>query len=146
MNLVRFDPFRELQAFASRFAPYFDRQEPRMQELEGFSSWAPAIDVQETEGEYLVKADLPEVPKADVKVGLDRGILTIEGERKQEKEEKGKKYHRVERTFGKFVRRLNVPSEVDEQKIAAEFKEGVLTVHLPKTPTAKPRSIDVTVA
>jgi len=146
MNLVRFDPFRELEALSSRFNTFFDRPEHRAGELEGFSAWAPAIDVQETDAEYLVKADLPDVPKADVKVGLDRGILTIEGERKQEKEEKGKKFHRVERSFGKFVRRLNVPSEVDEQKIGAEFKEGVLTVHLPKTPMAKPRQIDVHVA
>ena len=86
------------------------------------------------------------MPKGDVKVALERGVLTIEGERKQEKEEKGKKFHRVERTYGKFVRRLSVPSEVDEQKIAAEFKEGVLTVHLPKTLVAKPRRIDVAVA
>lgn len=146
MNLIRFDPFRELEALSSRFNTFFDRPEHRAGELEAFSGWAPAIDVQETDAEYLVKADLPDVPKADVKVGLDRGILTIEGERKQEKEEKGKKFHRVERTFGKFVRRLNVPSEVDEQKIGAEFKEGVLTVHLPKTPMAKPRQIDVHVA
>ena len=147
MNLVRFDPFRELEDLSSRLSTYFNQPaRPATADVDGFSRWAPAIDVQETDAEYLVKADLPEVPKADVKVALERGILTIEGERKQEKEEKGKKFHRVERTYGKFVRRLSVPSEVDEQKIAAEFKEGVLTVHLPKTPVAKPRSIDVKIA
>ena len=145
MNLVRFDPFRELEDLSSRLGTYFGRAE-RRPDVEGFSDWAPAVDVQETEGEYLIKADLPEVPKADVKVGVERGILTVEGERKQEKEEKGKKFHRVERTYGKFVRRLTVPSDVDEQKIAAEFKDGVLTVHLPKTPAAKPRSVDVKIA
>jgi HSP20 family protein len=146
MNLVRFDPFRELEDLSSRLSTYFNRPGRTQAEVDGFSEWAPAMDVQETDGEYLIKADLPEVPKADVKVGLENGILTIEGERKQEKEEKGKKFHRVERTYGKFVRRLSVPSEVDEQKIAAEFKEGVLTVHLPKTPLVKPRNIDVKVA
>jgi HSP20 family protein len=145
MNLVRFDPFRELEDLSSRLGTYFGRTERRA-DVEGFSDWAPAVDVQETEGEYLIKADLPEVPKADVKVGVERGILTVEGERKQEKEEKGKKFHRVERTYGKFVRRLTVPSDVDEQKIAAEFKDGVLSVHLPKTPAAKPRSVDVKIA
>jgi HSP20 family protein len=147
MNLVRFDPFRELEDLSSRLSTYFNHPaRPGTAELDSFSSWAPAIDVQETDAEYLVKADLPEVPKGDVKVALERGVLTIEGERKQEKEEKGKKFHRVERTYGKFVRRMSVPSEVDEQKIAAEFKEGVLTVHLPKTLVAKPRRIDVAVA
>jgi HSP20 family protein len=147
MNLIRFDPFRELEDLSSRLSTYLNRPgSARPAEVDGFSEWAPAIDVQETDAEYLIKADLPEVPKADVKVGLENGILTIEGERRQEKEEKGKKFHRVERTYGKFVRRLSVPSEVDDQKIAAEFKEGVLTVHLPKTPLAKPRSIDVKVA
>jgi HSP20 family protein len=147
MNLVRFDPFRELEDLSSRLNTYFSGPgRERAAEVDGFSNWAPAIDVQETDAEFLIKADLPEVPKADVKVGLENGILTIEGERKQEKEEKNKKFHRVERTYGKFVRRLGVPSEVDEQKVAAEFKEGVLTVHLPKTPQAKPRSIDVSVS
>ena len=146
MNLTRFDPFRELEDLSSRLSTYFGPRQPRTTEVDGFSEWMPAVDVQETDAEYLIKADLPEVPKADVKVGLENGILTIEGERKQEKEEKGKKFHRVERTYGKFVRRLSVPSEVDEQKIAAEFKEGVLSVHLPKTPMAKPRNIDVKVA
>ena len=146
MNMVRFDPFRELEDLSSRLGTYFNRAGRPRAEIDGFSEWMPAVDVQETDAEYLIKADLPEVPKGDVKVGLENGILTIEGERKQEKEEKGKKFHRVERTYGKFVRRLSVPSEVDEQKIAAEFKEGVLSVHLPKTPMAKPRNIDVKVA
>ena len=147
MNLVRFDPFRELEALSSRFNTFFDRPEHRAGELEGFSAWAPAIDVQETDAEYLVEGGLARRAQGRCKGrAQDRGILTIEGERKQEKEEKGKSFHRVERSFGKFVRRLNVPSEVDEQKIGAEFKEGVLTVHLPKTPMAKPRSIDVHVA
>jgi HSP20 family protein len=72
--------------------------------------------------------------------------LSVEGERNQEKEEKGKKFHRIERSYGKFVRRLALPTDVDEQKIVAEFKDGVLNVHLPKTPTAKPRMIDIKVA
>ena len=105
-----------------------------------------AIDVQETDAEYLVKADLPEVARNDVKVAIDDGVLTVEGERKQEKEEKGKKFHRVERTYGKFVRRMAVPADVDPIKVAAEFKDGVLNVHLPKSPTAKPRAIDVKIA
>jgi HSP20 family protein len=111
-----------------------------------FADWAPAMDIEETEHEYLMKADLPDVRKEDVKVGIQNGILSVEGERKQEKEDKNKTYHRVERVYGKFVRRMTVPTDVDEQKVGAEFKNGVLTVHLPKSAAAKPKTIDVKVA
>ena len=111
-----------------------------------FADWAPAMDVQETDKEYLIKADLPDVKKEDVKVGIEDGILSVEGERKQEKEEKGRKFHRIERAYGKFVRRMTVPTDVDATKVAAEFKDGVLNVHLPKSADAKPRMVDVKVA
>jgi HSP20 family protein len=148
MNLVRWDPFRELEDMSTRLNRIFNQ--PRQGRIDDggtfFADWAPAVDVQETEKEYLVKADLPEVRKEDVKVGIEDGILTLEGERKQEKEEKNKKFHRVERVYGKFVRRLALPMEIDAQKVAAEFKDGVLNIRLPKTETAKPRAIDVKVA
>jgi HSP20 family protein len=115
------------------------------QEGDVFADWAPAMDLEESDAEYLVKTDLPAVKKEDVKVSLENGVLAIEGERKQEKEEKDKKFHRIERSYGKFVRRLAVPTDADPQKVSAEFKDGVLNVHLPKSPVAKPRSIDVKV-
>jgi HSP20 family protein len=93
-----------------------------------------------------IKADLPEVKKEDLKVELQDGMVCIQGERKQEKEEKGKKFHRIERAYGRFERRLAFPSEVDVQKVAAEFKEGVLIVHLPKTASAKPKAVEVNVS
>jgi len=147
MNLVRFDPFRELEQMTSRLNGLFSRPLAPMTDsnFETFAEWTPAIDLQETDKEYLLKADLPEVAKADVHVGIDDGILTVEGERKQEKEEKGKKFHRVERVYGKFLRRLTVPSDVDPARVAADFKDGVLNVHLPKSATVKPRAIDVKV-
>jgi HSP20 family protein len=110
------------------------------------AEWAPAVDVQETDGEYLIKADLPDVKKEDVHVELQDGMLCLRGERRQEKEEKGKKFHRIERAYGQFERRLALPSEVDSQKVAAEFKNGVLNVHLPKSAHAKPRAIEVKVS
>ena len=149
MSLVRWDPFRELEDMSTRLNRIFGQPSVRrFTEEDGgtFADWAPAMDVQETDKEYLLKADLPEVKKEDVKVDVKDGVLSVEGERKQEKEEKGKKFHRVERSYGKFVRRLALPTDVDEQKIMAEFKDGVLNVHLPKTPTAKPRMIDIKVA
>jgi HSP20 family protein len=111
-----------------------------------FADWAPPMDVQETDKEYLIKADLPDVKKEDVKVAIEEGILSVEGERNQEKEEKGRKFHRVERAYGRFVRRMAVPTDVDATKVVAEFKDGVLNVHLPKAPTAKAKTIDVKVA
>lgn len=110
------------------------------------TNWAPAVDIQETDAEYVIKADLPAVKKENVKVEFEDGVLTLEGERQSEKEEKNKKFHRVEREFGQFIRRFVVPSEVDASKIAAEFKDGVLNIRLPKSAAAKPKSVEVKVA
>ena len=146
MNLVRFDPFRELEAMSTRLNRLFGGSPIVSAEADGFGAWAPAVDVEETANEYVIKADLPDVKKADVKVGIVDGVLTIEGERKQEKEEKDKKFHRIERTYGQFVRRLSVPTDVDQAQVAADFKDGVLNVRLPKAANAKPRSVEVKVA
>ena len=106
----------------------------------------PAVGVQEADKHYVVKADLPAVKKEEVKVSVENGVLAIEGERKEEKEEKGRKFHRLERSYGRFVRRISVPTDVDQQHVAADFKDGVLSVHLPKSATAAPRTIDVKVS
>ncbi|MGE5836735.1 MAG: Hsp20/alpha crystallin family protein [Acidobacteriota bacterium] len=149
MNIVLRDPFREFEDMSTKLGRFFSQPYLRRTvDDDGgfFADFAPAVDVQETDKEYLVKADLPDVKKEDVKVGIEDGVLTLEGERKQEKEEKNKKFHRVERAYGKFVRRLALPTEVDAQKVAAEFKDGVLNVRLPKAETVKPRAIAVKVA
>jgi HSP20 family protein len=148
MKMMRWDPFRELEDMSTRLNRFFGQVPARATEEEGafFADWSPAVDVEETDKEYLIKADLPAVKKEDVKVGIEEGILTVQGERKQEKEEKNKRFHRMERSYGKFVRRMSVPMDVDQQKVAAEFKDGVLNVHLPKSNGAKPRSVDIKVA
>ena len=143
MRMTRWDPFRELEEVSARLGRMFPARMPAEDEAGTFADWAPAVDVQETDSEYLVKADLPDVKLEDVKVAIENGILALEGERRQEKEEKGKKFHRVERSYGKFVRRLAMPTDVDEKKVAADFKDGVLNVHLPKSEQVKPRKIDV---
>ena len=107
------------------------------------ADWSPTVDISETEAEYAIKAELPEVKKEDVKVTVEDGVLTLQGERKQEKEEKGKKYHRVERSYGRFVRSFTLPDSVDESKVKAEYADGVLHLHLPKSEKAKPKQIDV---
>jgi HSP20 family protein len=110
------------------------------------ADWMPTVDISETDGEYLIKAELPEVKKEDVKVTVENGVLTLQGERRQEKEEKGKRYHRVERSYGSFVRSFSLPESVDEGAVKAEYKDGVLNLHLPKTEKVKPKAIDVKVA
>ena len=148
MKLVRWDPVREFETMASRFNSLFGSALEPTGNGDGaaFGDWMPAIDIQETDAEFLVKTDLPALKREDVRVALEDGTLVIEGERKQEKEEKGKKFHRVERHYGRFVRRLSVPSGIDPQKVAADFKDGVLNVHLPKSAEAKPRAVDITVS
>jgi HSP20 family protein len=148
MSLTRWDPFRELEDMSTRLnrmlaQPAAGRlAEDRLT----LADWTPAMDVQETDGEYLIKTDLPEVKKEDVRVEVLDGTLCVQGERRQEKEEKGKKFHRIERAYGRFERRLSLPTGVDPAKIAAEFKDGVLHVHLPKSPAARPRAVQIKVS
>jgi len=110
------------------------------------ADWVPSVDVSETDGAYQIKAEIPDVKREDVKVTLEDGVLTIQGQRKQEKEETGKKYHRVERSYGSFIRSFTLPDLVDEEKVKAEFKDGVLHLQLPKSEKAKPKAIEVKVA
>ncbi len=150
MTLVRWDPFRELEEMSDRLnrmvsRPALPRTNGNGKEAMTVADWVPSVDVSETEGEYQIKAELPEVKKEDVKVTVEDGVLTIQGERKHEKEEKGKKYHRVERSYGSFVRSFTLPDLVDEEKVKAEFKDGVLNVQLPKSEKAKPKAIEVAV-
>jgi len=148
MTLVRWDPFRELEDMSDRLNRMFSR--PGLSQANGketmiVADWVPAVDVSETDGEFQIKAEIPDVKKEDVKVTLEDGVLTIQGQRKQEKEEKGTKYHRVERTYGSFVRSFTLPDLVDEEKVKAEFKDGVLNLQLPKSEKAKPKAIEVKV-
>ncbi len=147
MALERWTPFRELEEVQTRLNRLFgDSALRRVGEDNTFATWSPAVDIQENDKEYLIKADLPELKKEDVKVELLDGSLTIQGERKQEKEEKGKRFHKVEREYGKFVRRFQLPNEIDTANVSAEFKDGVLNVHVPKSASAKPKAIDVKVS
>ena len=152
MSLVRWNPFRELEDMSTRLNRIFGQSTaPRAAGEAGDDSmlvfdWSPMVDVVETPEEFQIKAELPEVKKEDVRVFVDEGILRIEGERKQEKEDKGKKYHRVERSYGSFLRTFTLPDYIDDSKVRAEFKDGVLNVRLPKTEKAKPKAVEVKVA
>ncbi|MGA2555041.1 MAG: Hsp20/alpha crystallin family protein [Verrucomicrobiota bacterium] len=110
------------------------------------AEWAPLVDISEDDKEYLIKAELPDLKKEDVKVTAQEGTLTITGERKFEKEVIGKKYHRVERAYGTFGRSFSLPDDVSPAKVSAEFKDGLLSVHLVKDKKAKPQQIEVKVS
>jgi HSP20 family protein len=150
-SLAKWDPMRELEEFSSRLAPFFGSsqvQNKDEREESGWftkAQWAPLVDISEDEQEYAIKAELPGLEKDHVKVTVENGTLLITGERAGENKEKNRKYHRVERAYGSFLRSFTLPDDADGAKIRAEFKNGVLTVHLPKAETAKPKSIDIKV-
>jgi HSP20 family protein len=147
-TLMRWDPFRELEDMSDRLNRVFARPAARTNGKEALTvaDWAPTVDISETESEYLIKAELPEVKKDEVKVTLEDGILTIQGERRREKDEKTTKYHRVERSYGSFVRSFSLPDQVEENGVKAEYKDGMLNLRIPKSEKAKPRAIEVKVA
>lgn len=107
--------------------------------------WVPPVDIFETENEWVLKADLPDVKMENVNIQIENGTLTLQGDRKFEQEQKGKGYHRVERSYGSFARYFTLPETVDSEKVHADYANGVLTVTLPKKEVAKPRSIKVQV-
>lgn len=143
MNITRWEPFREIEDVFRQYSPFFGRALRRNggEEVE----WSPVADISETEKEYLIKAELPDVKKEDVKVTLDNGALTISGERRHEKEQKEENEIRVERFYGTFSRTFSLPENIDAKGIRAETKDGVLRVRIPKTEsaTAKPIAIEV---
>ncbi len=146
---TRWDPFKQMEEMTERMSKMFATLPARIEagrEALLFADWSPTVDVIEDDQEFLIKAEIPEVDKKAVRVSLQDNVLMIEGERKQEKEEKGKKFHRVERSYGTFVRSFTLPKEVAEDKLTAEFKDGMLLVHLPKTEKAKPKSIEVNIS
>ena len=148
MNALGWNPARELEEMSDRLNRVFARVPRDRNENEAMTvaDWTPVVDISETTAEYVIKAEITEVKKEDVKVTLEHGVLTVQGIRRQEAEEKGKKYHRVERSYGSFVRSFSLPDLVDAAQVQAVFKDGILTLHLPKSEKAKPKAIEVKVA
>jgi HSP20 family protein len=147
--LTRWEPVGDLEVLQNRLSSLFGRAPARRgngREELAMADWAPLADITEDDKEYVIKTELPDVNKDDVKVTVENGVLTISGERKFEKEEKNKRYHRIERAYGTFVRSFSLPDDADSNGVKAEFKDGILTVHLPKNESAKPRQIEVKVS
>lgn len=155
-TLIRWEPFR------NRWNPFHDREDLetrlaamlRGREATGHggkealtvAQWSPLVDITEDEKEYLIKVELPDMKKEDVRLTVEHDVLAISGERKFEKEGKGRKYHRVERVYGSFVRSFSLPEDADGSKVSADYKDGVLHVHLEKSQKAKSKAIEIKVA
>lgn len=142
------DSYRELETMSNRLNRLLEgRSSPRRDRQESMAKadWVPAVDVMETESEFLLLAELPGVKKKDVKLWIEDGVLMVSGQRDQDRVDEETRFHRIERIYGRFARSFTLPDSVDEEKLKAEFENGVLAVHLPKTEKAKPRSIEVQV-
>lgn len=146
MTLVNWTPFREFEDLFDRYNRVFNRSAPAAADKDNAPvQWRPAANISETDKEYLIKAELPEVEKKDVEVSVHEGVITIRGERRYERADDSERQHRVESFYGSFARSFSLPADADESKIYAESKDGVLKVHIPKTVQSKPKPIDIQV-
>jgi HSP20 family protein len=151
MALVRWDASRELEELAARLEraigrPVLPPPSEGGKETLTVPDWMPAVDIAETPEEYLIKVELPEIKKEDVKVTVENGVLRIGGERKHEREKSTTKFHRIERSYGNFMRTFAMPENVDETKVLADFRDGLLTIHLTKAEKTRQKAIEVKVS
>lgn len=150
-KVVTWNPLREIDEAQNRLSRFFLGGFPnRMGNGEihslAVADWSPEVDISEDDQGYLLKADLPEMKKDDVRVTVEDGVLSVSGERKCQKEDQKKKFHRIERSFGTFRRSFTLPEDADSTKVTAEFRDGVLKVHLPTTPVVRSKATQVKVA
>ncbi len=141
-RLVRFDPFRELEALRREMERVFDTFLAE-RGLEGEFVWTPPLEVKETDDRYIVRMDIPGVNKKDIKIEVTDNTLIVSGERKEEKEEKEASYYRREIAYGSFYRAIQLPSDIDPEKINAKYENGVLVIEIPKSEKARKREIKV---
>ena len=145
MSLIRWEPFAGMNDAFSRLPSLFGRWPQLAGSSEQSLEWVPSVDISETGEEYLIRATLPDVKKEDVAVSVDNGILSVSGERRQKEEQKNEKFHKVESFYGNFARSFALPEGTDASAVRAESKDGILTIHVPKTKTEtkKPTTIKV---
>lgn len=149
MSLIKWNPERDLMRLDREFSRLFDfftnRFDTRDDREYENAVWSPFTDIAEDDNQYTLKLELPGIKKGDVKISYNNGALTVSGERKEEKEETNKKYHRIERAYGNYYRSFTLPSKIKEDNISAEFSDGILTIEVPKAEEAKPREIEINV-
>jgi HSP20 family protein len=146
MAVIKWDPFRDLNILQDRMNRLFEdagRGIRRNEEPASTTIWSPAVDIYETEAEIVVQAELPGMDRKDISLNLEKNVLTIRGDRQFKKETKEDNYHRIERSYGGFSRSFSIPTTVDEEKIRADYKDGVLKIALPKKEQAKPKQIQI---
>ncbi len=144
MPVVKYNPFADLEDFPSGLRMFQDTVNRLLSEPAS-RPWTPAVDIFETENDLVLKADLPEVDMKDIEIKIENGTLSLRGERKFERDEKQKGFHRIERGYGSFARFFTLPDTVDTENVKAGFQNGVLTITLPKKEVAKPKTIKVQV-
>jgi HSP20 family protein len=149
-KVITWNPLREMDEAQNRFNPFFlgdfhNRMGSGEIHSLAVADWSPEVDISEDDHGYVLKADLPEMKKDDVRVTVEDGILSVSGERKSEKEDQKKKFHRIERSFGTFRRSFTLPEDADSTKVTADFRDGVLKVQLPTTTIARSKAIEVKV-
>jgi HSP20 family protein len=144
-TIARFEPFRGFTTLQDQVNRLFNESFRTHGEESALTTWAPAVDIYETPNELVVKADLPDVNEKDIDVRVENNLLTIRGERKVEKSVSEENFLRVERTYGAFSRSFSLPNTVNSEAIGADYKNGVLTVTLPKREESKPRQVKVNV-
>lgn len=140
--MTTWDPFREMEAVLDRYRP---NRTPAKHEEMATADWYPSVDVSETERAFHIHAELPGIKKEDIKVNVHDGVLTLSGKREAKKEEQGKKYHRIERSYGSFSRSFSLPENVEADNVEATFQDGVLEVDLIKSEKEKPKKIEIKV-
>ena len=146
MAVIKWDPFRDLNMLQDRMNRLFEdagRGIRRNEEPASTTIWSPAVDIYETDGEIVVQAELPGMDRKDIALHLENNVLTIRGDRQFKKETKEDNYHRIERSYGGFSRSFSIPTMVHEDKIRADYKDGVLKIALPKKEQAKPKQIQI---
>ncbi|HEX4441208.1 MAG TPA: Hsp20/alpha crystallin family protein [Thermoanaerobaculia bacterium] len=143
MNLMRIDPYREMQAFQDRINRAFGQSQSRREDEQSLGAWVPPVDIAEDKDRILITAELPGFQDNEISIQTENGMLSISGERKFERDNTDRNYHRVERSYGQFVRSFSLPNNVDRERIQATFRDGLLEIDLPKREDAKPRQIPV---
>lgn len=144
ISVIRRDPFGNLSTLQDQMNRLFESSFRGQSDESALTTWAPSVDIYETENELVLKADLPEVPEKDIDIHVENNMLTIRGERKFEQKVKQDNYLRVERAYGAFSRSFSLPNTVDTEGIKAEYKSGVLTVIMPKRAESKPKQVKIT--
>ncbi|SRR5258706_3521717 len=142
---ARWDPFHQLSNLRDQLDRFFESPFPALSEgMQPFmSGWSPALDLYDDKDNLVVKAEIPGIKKEEIEISLHDGVLTLSGERREEKNHEGSDIHRSERFVGRFQRTLTLPAQVDVDKVKATYQDGILKVTLPKSPTAKPKQIQV---